>query len=86
MTTSYRSGTSEGPASIRRVSWVTESISTRTGLDFMDEVRGCDMGDVSLSGGIDVVLHRTGIIVQTVVEQGKKPVLLGREHTITRRL
>lgn len=81
LTSSYRGGTDKGPDSIRRESIYLESYSPRTGLD-LEDITLCDHGDIKADNYHDWK-NQIEQTVSQVSEDGKTPILLGGEHSIT---
>lgn len=81
-TTSFRAGTRRGPRAIREVSYNFETYSADTGVD-LAEVPLADIGDIdplSLPG--DVVMQVQDL-VGSLHHDGKMPLMLGGEHSVT---
>ncbi len=82
-TTSFRPGTRFGPNAIRNESFGIETYSPYQDKDLVDR-KICDIGDIELPFGntrrvLDMIKETTAHILQ----DGKKPVMLGGEHLIT---
>ncbi len=81
-TSSYRRGSSRGPTEVRRAYDNLESFDVAYGVDF-SELPICDIGDIYVtedaSETVDLVEQATSIIVR----DGKIPVMIGGEHSIT---
>lgn len=82
-TTSYRPGTRFGSSAIRRESYGLESYSPYQDLDLLD-ASIFDSGDLELcigdtDGVLDQIQERTAVILQ----DGKRPFMLGGEHLVT---
>jgi len=83
MTGTYRAGTEGGPLAIRKASEDTETYSWRCNFDFM-RIGACDLGDLKIvPGALEKTLDRLKVTVSDLVSEGKIPILLGGEHTIT---
>jgi agmatinase len=81
-TTSFRAGTRQGPRAIREVSYNFETYSADTGVD-LAEVPVADIGDIdpySLPGD---VVSQVEELVESLTRDGKVPLMLGGEHSIT---
>lgn len=82
VTSTYRAGARFGPNAIRAASLNIETYSFRTGLD-VEDIRVHDLGDLHVSTDTVQTLEKLELVVKEVVEEGKKPVIIGGEHTIT---
>ena len=79
----YKAGTSIAPSRIREASDAIESFSLRANYDF-DECPIADIGDVAVvPGDVHQTLSRVSNVVENIVYDGKIPVVIGGEHTIT---
>ncbi|MEM2859949.1 MAG: agmatinase [Candidatus Bathyarchaeia archaeon] len=81
-TSTYRVGARFAPAAIREASLNIETYSFRSGID-IEEVRVHDAGDLHISGNLVETLKRIKLVCEDIFESGKKPVMIGGEHTIT---
>ncbi|MDD1674678.1 MAG: agmatinase [Methanomicrobiales archaeon] len=81
-TTSYRSGARNGPAAIRAVSYNFESYIPELDVD-LGTIPFFDMGDIDLAAVPDIVVREVEEAVRGVAREGKVPVLLGGEHTVS---
>lgn len=82
-TASFRPGTRFGPEAIRTESWGLETYSPYCDRDLTDE-RICDYGDLELPFGNPVrVLEIVRQFTHQLLEDGKRPFLLGGEHLVT---
>jgi len=82
-TASYRSGARQGPQSVRDASQNIETYSPRSGVD-VEDVAISDIGDVSVvHGDPETTLKRVGLVTEGIVKEGKIPVMIGGEHSIT---
>jgi agmatinase len=82
-TTSYRPGTRFGPSAIRHESFGLETYSPYQDKD-LEDYAVFDSGDLELSFGsprraLDAIRERT----ETILRDGKLPLLLGGEHLVT---
>ena len=82
MTTCYRPGTRFGPPAIRESSLNIETYSYFSQRD-MSEVRIHDIGDAFLTGTHMNRLSQIESIIKEINHWGKKPIMLGGEHSIT---
>ena len=79
----YKTGTSMAPLHVREASDAIESFSLRAKFDF-DECPIADIGDIAVvPGDIQQTLSRISNVVESIVDDGKIPVIIGGEHTIT---
>ena len=82
-TASYRPGACQGPQSVRDASQNIETYSQRSGVD-IEDVPITDIGDISVvHGDPESSLNRVSLVVEGIVDEGKIPVLMGGEHSIT---
>lgn len=81
-TASYRSGSRFAPDTIRLASQYMETHSARTGLDLKD-VGLADAGNIRDLVDVEDALRRIKEVVGVANQEGKLPVLLGGEHTVT---
>jgi len=81
-TSTYRSGSRFAPSAIREASANIETYSMRAAMD-VEDLRICDAGDVNVTDNPSETIERTQLVVHQVVSDGKIPVMLGGEHTIS---
>jgi agmatinase len=81
-TTSFRPGTRDGPGAIRGISYNFESYVPEYGLD-LGEVPVHDIGDLEIPVSAEEVVAIVDRTVSALVSDGKIPIILGGEHTIT---
>lgn len=82
-TASFRPGARNGPVEIRHVSDGLEEFSFDLKLDLASKYF-YDGGDILLPcGNVKKSLENIGRVVETIVNDGKKPLLLGGEHLIS---
>lgn len=81
-TSTYRSGARFAPSSIREASLNIETYSFRSGID-IEDLSIHDAGDLHVSGDVDETLRRVEIVCGDILNNGKMPVFIGGEHTIT---
>jgi agmatinase len=81
-TTTYRAGTRSGPAAIRKISANFEEYLPAYDLDLSD-VPMADLGDVDVPVVPRDAVFQVQEVVEGIVRDGKIPVMLGGEHTIT---
>jgi len=83
ITSSYRPGSRFAPYQIRNNSQYIEFYSMRTGID-IGEVGFNDVGDIILHpSNVEENLRRITDVVSYFIEQNKKVISIGGEHTIT---
>lgn len=81
-TTSFRPGTRFGPRAIRELSYNFESYDPATGVD-LAEVPFADIGDIEPARLPELVVGQVREVASDIVRDGKVPVMLGGEHTVT---
>lgn len=82
-TTSYRPGTRFASAAIRNESYGIETYSPYLDKDLMD-IKVFDAGDLEFGfGNTQRVLKAIEAMTQSVLEDGKKPLMIGGEHLVT---
>ncbi len=83
-TSSYRSGYRTAPSKIREASTNLETYLMSVGLDVFEKLNVSDLGDLVMTPtDIEASGKRITEIVKKVGGDGKIPILLGGEHTIT---
>ena len=83
-TTSFRPGTRFGPSAMRMESFGIETYSPAQDKDLVDDAKVFDSGDLELPFGapepaLKMIEERTA----RILEDGKRPFLLGGEHLVT---
>lgn len=81
-TSTFRSGARFAPAAIREASLNIETYSFRSGVD-LEDLSIHDAGDLHVSGKTDETLRRVELVCRDILRDGKIPVLIGGEHTVT---
>lgn len=81
-TTTFKPGAREGPRAIREFSWNFETYMPSYDLNFAD-IPITDLGDIDTSVVAEDVVADVYAMVQEIVRDGKIPVMLGGEHSIT---
>ena len=81
-TTSFRPGTRNGPGAMRDLSYNFESYLPAYDCDLAD-VPVSDLGDLDVNVTPDDMVLEVQSAVRTIVSDGKFPVMLGGEHSIT---
>lgn len=82
VTSTYRTGARFGPTAIRQASLNIETYSFRTKSD-VEDLRLHDLGDLHVSADTQKTLEMLKLVIKDIIEQGKIPVTIGGEHTIT---
>jgi agmatinase len=82
VTSTYRTGARFGPNSIRQASLNIETYSFRTGID-IEDLRLHDLGDLHVATDTKRTLETLELVTKDILENGKTPVTIGGEHTIT---
>lgn len=81
-TSSFRVGARYAPQRIRETSQYIETYSCRANADF-DDVNYYDAGDIAMIPDIENMLIRVERVISELSSQGKRPIILGGEHTVT---
>jgi len=81
-TSTYRTGSRNAPQTIRNASINIETYSFRTSTDAL-ELKIHDAGDLPQTSNTEEVIEKVGEVVSEIVENGKIPIMIGGEHTIT---
>jgi agmatinase len=81
-TSSYRAGSRFAPSAIREASANIETYSMRTGID-VEDLRIFDAGDLNITDTPSEMIKRIQLVVGEIVSDGKIPVMLGGEHSIS---
>ena len=83
-TTSFRPGTRFGPAAMRMESFGIETYSPLQDKDLVDDTKVFDSGDIELPfGAPEPALKMIEKRAAQILEDGKRPFLLGGEHLVT---
>ncbi|MEM2935915.1 MAG: agmatinase [Candidatus Bathyarchaeia archaeon] len=82
MTSTYRSGARFAPAAIREASLNIETYSFRASID-AESLKIHDLGNIDIIYDVAEILKRTELVVKDLKNEGKLPVILGGEHTLT---
>jgi len=83
LTSSFRPGCKFAPQKIREASFYLETYLPSAGVDVFEKLRISDLGDLCLSQDLEKAGIKIEREVSRVKEDGKFPVLLGGEHTLT---
>ncbi len=82
VTSTYRTGARFGPTAIRQASLNIETYSFRSGED-IEDLPIHDAGDLAVSADTEKTLDMCKLVVGDILADGKMPVAIGGEHTIT---
>lgn len=82
VTSTFRTGARFGPNAIRQASLNIETYSFRTGID-VEDLQLHDLGDLHVSTDTKKTLEMLKLVIKDILDQGKTPVTIGGEHTIT---
>ena len=82
VTSTYRTGARFGPSAIRQASLNIETYSLRTGID-VEDLGLHDMGDLHIASNTEKTLKTLKQVIRSIIENGKTPITIGGEHTIT---
>ena len=83
-TTSFRPGTRFGPSAMRMESFGIETYSPAMDKDLVDDTKVFDSGDLELPfGAPEPALKMIEERAAQILEDGKRPFLLGGEHLVT---
>ena len=82
VTSTYRTGARFGPTAIRQASLNIETHSFRSGFD-VEELKLHDAGDLHVSTDTKKTVDMVKLVVEDILASGKKPVVMGGEHTVT---
>ena len=83
-TTSFRPGTRFGPSAMRQESFGIETYSPALDKDLVDDTKVFDSGDIELPfGAPEPALKMIEERAAQILEDGKRPFLLGGEHLVT---
>ncbi len=82
VTSTYRSGARFAPLAIREASLNIEGYSFRNKVD-IEDLKIHDLGDLHITGDVELTLGRLALVAQDLFEAKKVPVFIGGEHTIT---
>ncbi len=82
-TTSFRPGARFGPAAIREVSNGIETFCPEFEMD-LEDLNFADIGSLEINyGDPQPVINKVEKVTYQLINQGKKPLMLGGEHSIT---
>ncbi len=80
--TTYRSGTRFGPQGMRRISALYTSYFYELGVDLVESIKMCDLGDVFTIGNIEKSFDQVSRAVSHVYASGCFPFLMGGDHSL----
>jgi len=78
----YRAGTRFGPQGMRRISALYTPYFYELGVDLVEQVRMCDLGDVYTIGNIEKSFDQVSRAVSHVFSSGCFPFLMGGDHSL----
>ena len=81
-TSSYRRGSSRGPAEVRRGYDNLESFDVNYEVDF-SELPICDIGDIQVNEDASETVDLVEEVTSIITKDGKIPIMIGGEHSIT---
>ncbi len=81
-TSSFRAGARNAPAEMRQASYNFETYIHEYKLDLGD-VNICDLGDLEVSSNVNVTLELVQKCSQRIAGDGKIPIMLGGEHSLS---
>ncbi|RZN40173.1 MAG: agmatinase [Methanosarcinales archaeon] len=81
-TSSFRYGSSEAPDVIRKASYNFETYNDFFNIDLTD-LHIHDLGDLDLDTHTGDMLHAVHDVATMIIRDGKVPIILGGEHTLT---
>ncbi len=82
VTSTYRTGARFMPTAVRQASLNIETYSFRAGLE-LEDLPIHDAGDLHVSTDPKQTVDMTKLVVADILAEGKMPVAIGGEHTIT---
>ena len=85
MGTTYRAGTRFGPQGTRRISALYTPYFYEFGVDLVEQVKMCDLGDVLTIGNIEKSFDQVSRAVSHVFASGCFPFLMGRSSGLLHR-
>lgn len=80
--TTYRSGTRFGPQAMRRISALYTTYFYELGVDLVEAIKMCDLGDVYTIGNIEKSFDQVSRAVSHVYASGCFPFLMGGDHSL----
>lgn len=83
MGTTYRSGTRFGPEAVRQISKVYDAYSPDLGMDLLEELSICDVGDIFvIPSNIEKTFDQVDLGITHILDEGCFPVIIGGDHSI----
>lgn len=84
MGTTYRAGARFGPQAVRRVSALYDGYSLDLGVDLLEELTMCDVGDIFvIPSNIEKTFDQIDKAVSHLFAAGAFPVIVGGDHSIS---
>ena len=81
--TTYRPGTRFGPQGMRRISGLASTYNFELGIDLIESIRMCDVGDVHvIPANLEKSFDQISLAMATIHQTGAFPVILGGDHSI----
>jgi len=81
-TTSYKAGARDAPDAIRHVSYNNETYLPRIDVDLYG-LPVCDLGNIEINCLPDLVIDQVEETVREIANDGKFPLMIGGEHSVT---
>ncbi|MDD3421353.1 MAG: agmatinase [Methanocellales archaeon] len=81
-TSSFRKGSNRASSAIREASYNFETYNPHYDVDLCD-VAFCDLGDIKGSVSIDEMIKTIRNLVEGILKDGKIPIMMGGEHSLT---
>ncbi len=81
-TSSFRRGSSRGPAEVRRAYDNLESFDVNYEVEF-SELPICDIGDIQVNEDASETVDLVDEVTSIIAKDGKIPIMIGGEHSIT---
>lgn len=82
ITSTFRSGSRFAPEAVREASLNIETYDLRTNMD-LEDFSIHDLGNLHVNPRIETSLDRLHKVAEELIEDGKIPIFIGGEHTIT---
>ena len=84
MGTTYRPGTRFGPQAVRRISALYDGYSLDLGVDILEELEICDIGDIFvIPSNIEKTFDQIDRAVAHIYSRGVFPVIVGGDHSVS---